>query len=260
MSAKRSSTDEITARKRQKTSKELDEVKSFLEIGERINEPLAAIDHLLSLFPKEQLKLPPIIYSHQIYSLVKNRTKVDQVIRQLREQNKIKSFKIDTKTEDTLLCYTQNLIDYIKALYINEGQTKAIKDLIQKFAEEIISKPSELSYSKSELMIDHNFKDSDISLLIKYGLLTIKDASNWWISIPNIGTFRRLTIEGRSILKLIIRKKKFHEININELVERDLKKCKTLGIMYHCHDIIGNESVQKIDSPMGFLMRYNAEF
>lgn len=216
-----------------------------------------AIDYLLKFFPKQGLSLPPVIYVHQIYSLIKNRTKVDLDLDELRQSNEIKLFKFDCRSEDTILCKSDIFIDYIEKLYLAQNDGK--KDnliIIRKFVDTFLRKSTELYINKRDL-VSYKFSDSNISVLIQHGLLNIKDSSSWWFSIPNIGSFRRITLDARQIIDSIIRKKRYNELNVDELRARNINKLKIFGLFFHCYDLIGKDAVIRIDSPMGFILKLN---
>ena len=74
-----------------------------------INDTLQALTYLRSKFdPCGQFNnsIPAIIYRHQIYSIIENRTKVDRDIENLRNLKEIRVFKCDN--EDMALCSTSD--------------------------------------------------------------------------------------------------------------------------------------------------------
>lgn len=53
----------------------------------------------------------------------------------------------------------------------------------------------------------------------------------------------------------ILKKKKYNELAISELYRRSNKKINQIGIMYLVADLLGTESVSKVNSPIGFIIR-----
>jgi serine/threonine-protein kinase 19 len=216
-----------------------------------------AIDYLYSLFPSnQQINMPPIIYQHQLYNFNLNRTQVDRDINQLKQENKIKLFKFDAKSEQICICNSDSLVNYFKTLS-KANQQPEYNDLVKLVIDRFYSKPSEMQINKTELQNKFKINDSGITKLIHNGFLTIKDAETYWLSIPNIGIFTKLIQDARRLLAFIIGKKKFKEMTLSELKQRNLKKLKLLGILYHCYDVIGSDIFSKVESPMGFVMRLN---
>jgi hypothetical protein len=62
-------------------------------------------------------------------------------------------------------------------------------------------------------------------------------------------------IEARKAIINILKKKKFNELPIEELYRRNNKKVCQIGIMFLVADLLGTESVRKVDSPMGFIIQ-----
>lgn len=48
----------------------------------------------------------------------------------------------------------------------------------------------------------------------------------------------------------LIRKKKYHEMNVEELFKRNIKSLSQLGIPYLVLDLIGSSLVKRVDSPL----------
>lgn len=102
---------------------------------------------------------------------------------------------------------------------------------------------------------------------MKSGVLTVRDAGSWWLSIPNSGKFikyfikgRFLTLEthavvvrvniwalfltGRKAVLGMVKKSKYGEILQTELEGRRTTSQVKFQMKYHIHDIIGAELVE----------------
>ena len=231
-----------------------------------IKDTSPALDYLKSIFPADVFDLPPIMYKHQMYSMLPNKTKVDRELEDLRNSNKIRLFKADANHDDILICYTsdfrfhleKNLFNFEKAniKQIKNNYTEAaFKRLINLFMNDILESVKELSITQNVLKNSHNLNETDITILIQAGLLTIKDSKSWWFAIPFVGNFRRTLIEARKSIVFLLRKKKFNEVVVNELYKRNMKKLNQIGIPYLCCDLLGSETVKKIESSMGFVIK-----
>jgi serine/threonine-protein kinase 19 len=190
--------------------------------------------------------LPAIIFQHQVYSIVSNRTQVDRDIEKLRDLNEIRAFKYDN--EEIALCYANDLKLFI-SIHIHES-----KALVERFQEKILFDTKELSISRHDLKNKYNLTEDEVTCLIRSGLLTIKDAQSWWFAIPLIGNFRRDLVEARRSVVNVIRKKKFKEVGVDELYKRSSKKISQIGVIYLICDLIGREVIRRVDSPMGFVV------
>ena len=266
MSAKRSySSDLSNARKRIKQGNAITPTASIsLTESELLkfipNNTNDAINHLFGLFPSnQQLNLPPFIYLHQLYNFSNlNRTQIDKDIIQLKQENKIKVFKFETKSEYACLCYTDSLVNYFKSL-LNSNEESNYNEILPIVIDKFYKRPTEVSIRKNELLNECKLKDSVITKLIQNGFLTIKDENEYWHSVPNIVLFIKLIHEARKLITFIISKKKYKEITINELKDRNFKKLRILGILYHCYDLIGSDIVQRVESPMSLTIRLNRD-
>ena len=263
----RSKTSDIldTMEKAEKLTKLIQKDMSFFT---SMTDTTQAFEHLKILFKVDNL--PPIIHQHQIYSMIQNKTAVDREIESLRASNKVRLFKADSNLEDISICSTDDFKNHIKThvLNFNDKTVKEIishsktsqsefKCLIEKFQNEILNEFKELSITEFELKKNYHLTESEITVLIQIGLLTIKNPSSWWFAIPFVGTFRKNLTDARKSLLNVLKKKKYKEASLEELYKRDVKKINQIGLIYLISDLIGKEEICKMDSPMGFIIKLN---
>lgn len=106
---------------------------------------------------------------------------------------------------------------------------------------------------------------------MKSGVLTVRDAGSWWLSIPNSGKFIKYFIKGRWVYHKtrvrcfnncywiisdhsfltgrkavlgMVKKSKYGEILKTELEERRTTSQVKFQMKYHIHDIVGAELVE----------------
>lgn len=238
-----------------------------------INDPLATLKNLKSIFIQnnDRYKLPPIIFQHQIYSVVENKTRVDREIENLKNSNEIRVFKCDSQTDDLAICFTQDYKEHLQNnIFDKDFQNESVKQLLKStkiseteykklletFQEKILFDIKEMSITLTELKLYH-ITECEITALIQTGVLVNKNANSWWFAIPYVGNFRRDLIGARKSLMNQLRRKKFKEMNIDELYQRNSKNITQIGIVYLVADLLGKELVRRIDSPMGFVIKYN---
>ncbi|CAF0716133.1 unnamed protein product [Brachionus calyciflorus] len=232
-------------------------------LNDKIEHPvLYALNFFKSIFPNKMFEnLPEIIHLHQLYSLFKNRTEVDREIDSLRSESKIILFHFESNQQkEILICFTDDFKDYI-GKHVKENCKR--KNLIDLFMEKILLQ-NNLTIDSDTLIDEYKLSDSDISILVQEGLLGIKDSSNFWFSIPNLGKFRRILVETRKSLLDLLRRQKYKEINLrlffnNLLIQKhkNFRSVNRLGAIYVLCDLIGNDLVRKIDSPMGIVIKLN---
>lgn len=163
------------------------------EMSSATDDVTEAFQYLKGIFSESFEPLPSIIFHHQLYSLVKNRTQVDREIEMLKAKNQIHVFKSESnKTyneDDISICFTDEFNSYVQKVIIdvesinkltNNYDTARLKNLILKFLNEILKEVKELSVSQSDLKNKFKLNESEITVLIQTGLLTIKDMTSYW--------------------------------------------------------------------------------
>ena len=182
------------------------------------NDTQTSIKYLKNASPSPLYQLPQLFYLNQLYSLVKNKTRVDRDIEDLKNESKILMFKCDSVADqnDICVCETNDFIDYVKRLAANETNMfksnsidkKRFDYVLDHFLTNILCENKSLSIESSLLKIKFKFSDKDITQLVQFGLIIIKDSSNFWLAIPCIGQFRKDMMDARKCLLTTIRKNK----------------------------------------------------
>nr|CAB3266650.1 serine/threonine-protein kinase 19-like [Phallusia mammillata] len=208
-------------------------------------------------------KLPKVVMKHQLYSVMASRTEVDQGISKLRESGDIKLFKTSLGQDQYCVMFTTDYIEYVQTKFAssksdaNNDDIKlpAMPKCMTKFLSEIVHNTHSVSIDKSCLITENNFKDSDITELVKFGVLTVKNAGSWWLSIPNVGQFLKHLRKGRQGLVQVIRRTKYKELSCTELKSRKAPASVKLGVEYHIHDLVGADLLTCRESTTGVLLR-----
>lgn len=76
------------------------------------------------------------------------------------------------------------------------------------------------------------------------------------MTIPNASLFLRTLNGGLRYVRSTIKKTKFKEMLLTELLQREGKKTKKLGMTYFCLEVIGSEDVKLVGTTSGPLLRY----
>ena len=220
-----------------------------------VKDTFSALEYLLDQFPSDIFpELPKQVFVHQIYSLIQNKTKVDREIESLRKENKIVMFKCDSKSfddNDIVVCLYESFKDYVEKLFkASKSPLPTHKLLISTFTDKILIEQNTLSLQKTLLTSQYFLSDRDFTYLIQFGLFNIRDASAFWLAIPNFGAFRKMILETRKLVMDCIRKKKYKEMEFDELDKRHGRgKVSKLGLIYILHDLIGNDLISLMDVP-----------
>lgn len=91
---------------------------------------------------------------------------------------------------------------------------------------------------------------------ILYCIAVVGFTGMFYLTIPNASLFIRTLNGGQKYLKSVIRKSKFKETLLTELLTRTNKKTSKLGVTYYILDLIGSESVKLVSTTSGPLLRY----
>ncbi|XP_055261983.1 serine/threonine-protein kinase 19 isoform X6 [Moschus berezovskii] len=217
------------SRKRHRLVPETFGLKRRRELGDVVADPLRgesgsareAVAEIVRLFPRVLFEdaLPPIALRSQVYSLVPDRTAAD---RQL----------------------------VLKAC---DGRPYAAA--VQKFLASVLPACGDLSFQQDQMTQTFGFRDPEITQLVKAGVLTVRDAGSWWLAVPGAGRFIKYFVKGRQAVLSMVRKAKYRELLLSELLGRRAPASVRLGLAYHVHDLIGAQLVDCVSTTSGTLLR-----
>nr|XP_020475533.1 serine/threonine-protein kinase 19 isoform X3 [Monopterus albus] len=214
----------------------------------------STLEYLMTLFPRKLFNdtLPQIALKHQLYSIHSDKTLVDKEVNKLREKGELLMFQLGFDAEAFGLIFAS---DYkTKVLAGEEG--KVTRAAVEKFLEKVLSSCRDLSFTKDKMLKEFLFTDSEITQLVKSGVLTVRDAGSWWLSIPNSGKFTKYFIQGRKAVLGMVKKSKYSEVLKAELEERRTTSQVKFHMKYHIHDIVGAELVESVPTTSGILLRF----
>lgn len=235
---------------------------------EKITDTLSAIHHVRNIFPSKELgdRFPPIVFKHQLYSLLENRTDVDREVNSLAEKGQIKIFQLGHRDEEFMILLTTDFTAFVKRYHgltehakgENVSQinipTKG-KGTVTRFLNEVVGCVSDISISEEILLNKYGFKDKHLTELVNAGLLTLRNAGCWWFSIPGAGQFVKVFHKGRQAALRMIRMMQFKEILLEEFKKRKPPMSMKLGILYHSYDLVGSDFARCLKSTSGILLR-----
>ena len=204
-----------------------------------------------------------IVFKHQLYSLVENRTIVDRGVNALLEKGDIKLFKTSLGNEQLSIMFTKDYAEYVKKAYSTQDTSRSsasdtselAKKMVFRFIDNVLPTLKDISVNEECLLKHHGFKDNEITELIRAGILTVKNAGTWWLSIPNVGFFMKLLRKGRQTIIQTINRTKYKEISRDTLLTKKSLPSMRLNIEYQIHDLIGADLVKCIHSTTGVLLR-----
>ncbi|XP_061567597.1 inactive serine/threonine-protein kinase 19-like [Cololabis saira] len=213
----------------------------------------STLEYLMTLFPRKLFNddLPQIVLKHQLYC-THDKTLVDKEVNKLREHGELLMFQLGFDSEAFGLVFTSNY----KAKVLAGEEGKATRATVEKFLEKVVSSCTDLSFSKDQMLSKFLFTDTEITQLVKSGVLTVRDAGSWWLSIPNSGKFTKYFIQGRKAVLGMVKKAKYGEVLKEDIEQRQTTSQVKFHMKYHIHDIIGAELVESIPTTSGTLLRF----
>ncbi|KAJ3600905.1 hypothetical protein NHX12_031878 [Muraenolepis orangiensis] len=214
----------------------------------------ATLLDLMTLFPRKIFNdtLPQIVLKHQLYSIHDDKTRVDRQLNELREKGELLMFQLGFDSDAFGLVFTS---DY-KAKVLASQEGRDTRGTVERFLERVLPTCMDLSFNKDRMLKEFLFTDSEITQLVKSGVLTVRDAGSWWLAIPNSGKFTKYFIQGRKAVLAMIKKSKYGEVLKDQLEERRPNAQVRFQMKYHIHDIVGAELVQSIPTTSGTLLRF----
>lgn len=214
----------------------------------------STVEYLMTLFPRKLFNdaLPQIVLKHQLYSLISDKTMVDKGVNKLREQGDLLMFQLGFDSEAFGLVFASDF----KAKVSAAQDGRDTQETVERFLNRVVSSCTDLSFSKDQMLRDFLFTDAEITQLVKSGVLTVRDAGSWWLSIPNSGKFTKYFIQGRKAVLNMVRKSKYNEVLKSDLEDRKTPSQVKFHMKYHIHDIVGAELVESIPTTTGTLLRY----
>ncbi|XP_017715058.1 PREDICTED: serine/threonine-protein kinase 19 isoform X2 [Rhinopithecus bieti] len=213
----------------------------------------AAVSELMQLFPRGLFEdaLPPIVLRSQVYSLVPDRTVADRQLKELQEQREIRIVQLGFDLDAHGIIFTE---DYrTRVLKACDGRPYA--GAVQKFLASVLPACGDLSFQQDQMTQTFGFRDSEITHLVNAGVLTVRDAGSWWLAVPGAGRFIKYFVKGRQAVLGMVRKAKYRELLLSELLGRRAPAVVRLGLTYHVHDLIGAQLVDCISTTSGTLLR-----
>ncbi|XP_064140039.1 inactive serine/threonine-protein kinase 19 isoform X2 [Loxodonta africana] len=171
--------------------------------------------------------------------------------KELQEEGEIRVIQLGFDLDAHGIIFTE---DYrTKVLKACDGRPYA--GAVQKFLASVLPACGDLSFQQDQMTQTFGFRDPEITQLVNAGVLTVRDAGSWWLAVPGAGKFIKYFVKGRQAVLGMVRKAKYQELLLSELLGRRVPATVRLGLSYHVHDLIGAQLVDCISTTSGTLLR-----
>ncbi|XP_014389950.1 PREDICTED: serine/threonine-protein kinase 19 isoform X2 [Myotis brandtii] len=159
--------------------------------------------------------------------------------KELQEQGEIRVIQLGFDLDAHGIVLTE---DYrTRVLKACDGRSYA--GAVQKFLALVLPACGDLSFQQDQMTQTFGFRDTEITQLVNAGVLTVRDAGSWWLAVPGAGRFIKYFVKGRQAVLGMVRKAKYRELLLSELLARRAPASVRLGLAYHVHDLIGAQLV-----------------
>ncbi|KAL3693983.1 hypothetical protein R1sor_007634 [Riccia sorocarpa] len=224
---------------------------------------LVAVRLMCEQFPKlDQSSVRPFVLRSQIYSSVSNRTTADRELEELKQQQVLRAFKLNSGKDDFAVMLTDDYLKQIECAkqWIRSKRPEEDTAVFDWFRTHVISAQTGTSIRHSQLV--HllsqagDVKDKQISLLINSGLLVrlLADESTYWFAIPSIGSLLKSLTQGRKELTSFLSRRRYKEI-IQAVLEKKRLRTSQFDMRFHIRDLLGSGHIHLVNTPVGPLIR-----
>jgi serine/threonine-protein kinase 19 len=147
----------------------------------------------------------------------------------------------------------QNAVKFGNAIDATSNAEELEKIVLERFEKDLLPKCRDTFVSRDQVRTLLACQDRHINVLIRLGLLTIKDEASFWFSVPNVGLFLDYLVKGREELVERLKRKKYKEMMLHTM-ESTLMKKSPLGNMFHVRDLLGSGCAECIMTSNGAMI------
>ncbi|ETV95375.1 hypothetical protein, variant 2 [Aphanomyces invadans] len=232
-----------------------------------MDDTLAAIHVLLSRYHAEfaAMNLPSLVLWHQLYSLVENRTAVDQSVQRMRNSGLIMTLRISLPGPHAMAIlltsdYIAFMLQYTKQHRATRVFAKALPQLTKSpilTASGFVDAVESLFRSRQRTPPSSSVLEQDLTHLVQSRFLvasTNLEAKQFYFTLPRLGMVITGIARARKALTNLLKRQPYHE-----LVEVDVRKkkltCSRLGMDFHILDMAGAALFIRIPTAQSFILK-----
>jgi hypothetical protein len=207
---------------------------------------------------------PRLVLRTQIYNELRQHEDVDRELDQLVRDGVIRQVKMITEADEYGVIFTRALEEDVEARCVHlPPAQQSMRPVIEEFLRHVLRACPEISITRARLqellypkLLPELRRDTSLDLLVRFGLLVMKDVDSFWFSVPNLGAFKGAMWRMRKELIKCIRAKRWREMLFEDLREKAAAfKFSHFGLEFHLRDLLGRGLVEKVDTTAGLLIR-----
>ncbi|KAG1691228.1 hypothetical protein DVH05_027090 [Phytophthora capsici] len=222
-----------------------------------------------------ELSLPPAVIWHQLYTLLPNRTFVDQNVYRLQSEGKLVTFKIPSGSDETVILRAEDYTAEVKKyenvfreqLRQHPGDTTISAKLNAMAAfGRALPQLTSLSTAPLEILLarmsasGNSVSEEDIRAMVgqirRLGFLlptTRLDDEAYSFSVPGIGKFVSAIKKTRSLILSTLKRTKYKEMHEQQLKKAKLKHSR-FQLEFHLTDMEGCGLIRRTKVTSGVLV------
>ncbi|OQR83628.1 hypothetical protein ACHHYP_14486 [Achlya hypogyna] len=239
-----------------------------LNDGDVMDDVLAAIHALLDRYHRAYatFPLPSLVLSHHIYSIVSNRTTVDQRVHELRQDGTLMVLHINLPGPNVSALLLTS--DYVAFMIERSKQSRAAR----MFSKIIGRLSMKSTITKGDIYTEMRAQftrrgreppadavlDKDIVQLVHLGFLvaTVEMTSErFYFSLPRLGALITVLHHGRRGLKALLQRAPYQEMTEHDVLKRKIKN-SPFAMTYHILEMAHIGLLDRVPTSTSFLLKY----
>mmetsp|Transcript_1621 Transcript_1621/g.3737 ORF Transcript_1621/g.3737 Transcript_1621/m.3737 type:complete len:278 (-) Transcript_1621:46-879(-) len=220
----------------------------------------------------------PIVLKSQLYCTLKDHTKLDREVDELRQKGEIRVFKLSTSPSDYAVHLTDDYVWQLqdaKERQLSQGVEPDRAQVFDWFIHRVLPRCAGTAIGHDELLrllsrpAKHQAPsrasagaaapgDGHVALLLKSGCLSRQrrpgQPEAYWFAIPGAGPVLSSILNGRQELLAAFKKRYRHGVLEKEITKKPLRSSR-LGAGFHIRDLVGLGLVERIETTSGTMLR-----
>ncbi|KAF0714227.1 Aste57867_3942 [Aphanomyces stellatus] len=237
-----------------------------LDDGVVMNDTLAAIHLLLGRHHSgfAAIGLPSLVLWHQIYSIVPNRTVVDQSVYRMRNDGLLMTMRIALPGPPaTAILLTSDYIAFMLQYTVQHSATRVFAKALPQLSKSLTISKNDI-YDAIQLLFVSRKRpipstavlEKSLTHLVQSGFLiatTDLTAQLYSFSLPRLGLFITSVARARVAIQSILKRTQYKQMPQVDLKKRKLT-CSSLSMDFHLLDMEGVHLVKRLPSSQTFVV------
>lgn len=134
---------------------------------------------------------------------------------------------------------------------MNDTDCGVLRHIMRNFKERLIPHCKETYVLRDAALQLLGATDRQMTQLVRLGLFTVRDEHSFWFSLPSLGPLLQSVQDGRAEVIAVLRRKKYREMMMHQLLRGHYIKKSRLGIEFHVRELIGSGLCEVVQTSTG---------